>query len=80
MEITKELKLSTSSLVEKFLELLHIESVETKDISIAFAEFKCRKDSWPEHCVVSVQNTEGITLETAVSAMGEVGEILGRCS
>jgi hypothetical protein len=75
-----ELTLSTNGLVEKFAELLEVEGVNSKDISTAYAEFKCGKDNWPEHCVISVQTKEGKPLEVAVSAMGEVGKILGKYS
>ena len=42
---SKELKLSTNGLVENFAELLEVEGVNSRDISAAYAEFKCGKDN-----------------------------------
>jgi len=78
--ISKELKLSTNGLIEKFAELLEVEGIDQKDISTAYAEFKCGKEYWPDHCFVSVKTKEGKALDAAVSNMGEVGEILGKYS
>ena len=76
-DIPRELKLSTDTLLEKFVKLLLTEKIELDNLKEATAEFKFDKESWAEYCHVNVVTVAGKPLEVVVTSMGEVGEILG---
>jgi hypothetical protein len=77
---TKELKLSSEALRNKFANLLCAEGIEPSTIVQGFAQFAFHNDIWPSTCYVQVVTTEGKMLEVAVDSIGSKTEVLHKDS
>ncbi len=74
--ITKELKLSTNALREKFNELLIVENINASEIIKANIIFNFMYGRWPSSCFIEAVTVEGAKVEVAVDSEGKTAEVL----
>ena len=72
----KELKLSTSALREKFIEIINSETTPVSEIKSASAMFQYSKSDYPVACCVQLITKNGQRLEAAVDSRGKSAEVL----
>jgi len=79
-EVSPEVRLSSEALIDRFEEILKIESVDKNHIKKAVASFKFDRELWARYCHTKVVTVEGEELNASVSSMGEVGKLIEKYS
>ena len=74
--ITRDLKLSTSALREKFNELLAVENIQAQELKSAYATFSFLHGRWPTSCYIEVVIFEGKKTGVAVDSSGKTAKAI----
>ncbi len=78
--ISKELKLSTHALQDKFSKLLEAENIEIDILKSANITFEFHQDIWPHGCHFIVETNLGKKVEVTLDSLGKKAEILSNRS